>query len=110
MAIPTYLPALSNQRAYAHSSLLVICTPAHATFPGKNGRIVFAMNPDGTDVKQLTSFSTTDASIHASPLSVLKRTLEQSRENTGTCPACDCGCNQAIALIEVFEFVIWACI
>lgn len=35
--------------------------PAHATFPGKNGRIafvqageIFTMNPDGSDVKQLT--------------------------------------------------------
>lgn len=44
-------------------SLLVICAPAYATFPGKNGRIsfimageIFTMNPDGSDVKQLTSF------------------------------------------------------
>ena len=36
--------------------------PAHATFPGKNGRIAFVagpdiytMNPDGSDVKQLTN-------------------------------------------------------
>jgi TolB protein len=36
-------------------------TPAHATFPGKNGRIafilgpdVYSMNPDGRDVRQLT--------------------------------------------------------
>ena len=35
--------------------------PAHATFPGKNGRIafvqgpdIFTMNPDGTNIKQLT--------------------------------------------------------
>lgn len=45
-------------------STLVIgsAIPAHATFPGKNGRIAFVvgpdiytMNPDGTDVKQLTN-------------------------------------------------------
>ena len=37
-------------------------TPAHATFPGKNGRIafilgpdVYTMNPDGSGVKQLTN-------------------------------------------------------
>ena len=38
--------------------------PASATFPGKNGRIAFiqgpdiyTMNPDGSDVRQLTSFT-----------------------------------------------------
>lgn len=38
--------------------------PAHATFPGKNGRIAFVqgpdiytMNPDGSDVRQLTAFT-----------------------------------------------------
>jgi Tol biopolymer transport system component len=38
--------------------------PVHATFPGKNGRIafvqgpdIFVMNPDGSDVRQLTSFT-----------------------------------------------------
>jgi Tol biopolymer transport system component len=38
--------------------------PAHATFPGKNGRIVFiqdgevfTMQPDGSDIKQLTQLS-----------------------------------------------------
>src|SRR5438874_3109284 len=42
--------------------LLASTIPAHATFPGKNGRIAFVvgpeiytMNPDGTDVKQLTN-------------------------------------------------------
>jgi len=41
--------------------LLLGAMPAHATFPGKNGRIVFiqsgevfTMNPDGSGVKQLT--------------------------------------------------------
>lgn len=41
--------------------LLVAALPVHATFPGKNGRIAFVlgpdiytMNPDGSDVKQLT--------------------------------------------------------
>jgi Tol biopolymer transport system component len=48
------------------SSLLLICSPAHATFPGKNGRIAFimgpdlyTMNPDGSGVKQLTSLGNT---------------------------------------------------
>jgi Tol biopolymer transport system component len=46
--------------------------PAHASFPGKNGRIVFnlppdiyTMNPDGSDVRQLTSY--TDGTVTASP-------------------------------------------
>lgn len=41
--------------------LLLTTMSAHATFPGKNGRIafvqdgeIFTMNPDGSDVKQLT--------------------------------------------------------
>jgi Tol biopolymer transport system component len=45
---------------------LALAVPAHATFPGKNGRIafgqftgpnvgdIFTMNPDGSDVRQLT--------------------------------------------------------
>jgi hypothetical protein len=40
-----------------------LTAPAHATFPGKNGRIAFrmgnpdayTMNPDGTDIQQLTN-------------------------------------------------------
>src|SRR5215469_8546725 len=42
--------------------LLASTLPAHATFPGKNGRIAFVvgpdiytMKPDGTDLKQLTN-------------------------------------------------------
>jgi len=41
--------------------ITLIAVPAHATFPGKNGRIafvqggeIFTMNPDGTNIKQLT--------------------------------------------------------
>src|SRR5215813_8322332 len=40
---------------------------AHATFPGKNGRIafvqgpdIFTMNPDGSDVRQLTASTADD--------------------------------------------------
>src|SRR6188472_2125540 len=44
---------------------LLVAAPAHATFPGKNGRIVFASNrtgewqlhsikPDGSDIQQIT--------------------------------------------------------
>jgi TolB protein len=43
-------------------TLLGSAIPAHATFPGKNGRIAFilgpdiyTMNPDGSDVRQLTN-------------------------------------------------------
>jgi len=43
------------------AGFILLPTPAHATFPGKNGRIVFVqdgqiftINPDGSDVKQLT--------------------------------------------------------
>src|SRR5215471_2534071 len=44
-------------------AVFLACTlPAHATFPGKNGSIAFVvgpdiytMNPNGTDVKQLTN-------------------------------------------------------
>jgi Tol biopolymer transport system component len=50
------------------ASLLLTCRPAYATFPGKNGRIafiiqpdVFTMNPDGSGVKQLTSFGSNEA-------------------------------------------------
>jgi Tol biopolymer transport system component len=43
---------------------LLMSTFSHATFPGKNGRIafdnqdgdIFTMNPDGSDIRQLTSF------------------------------------------------------
>ena len=59
------------QRTWARGSLgvflllLALAIPASATFPGKNGKIaftgsngdVFTMNPDGTDVTQLTLFS-----------------------------------------------------
>jgi len=53
-------------RAFQHvvlgTVLFFAALPAHATFPGKNGRIafvlgpdVYTMNPDGSDVKQLTN-------------------------------------------------------
>jgi Tol biopolymer transport system component len=59
------------QRTWARGSLgvflllLALAIPASATIPGKNGKIaftgsngdVFTMNPDGTDVTQLTLFS-----------------------------------------------------
>src|SRR5258708_37812711 len=42
--------------------IVTLAAPAAATFPGKNGRIafiqgpdVYTMNPDGSDVKQLTN-------------------------------------------------------
>jgi Tol biopolymer transport system component len=42
---------------------VALVSTAHATFPGKNGRIafvqgpdIFTMNPDGSDVRQLTTF------------------------------------------------------
>src|SRR6266498_1193755 len=49
--------------------LVAVATPARATFPGTNGRIafgsdrsggdhnIFSMNPDGSDVRQLTFFT-----------------------------------------------------
>jgi Tol biopolymer transport system component len=54
------------RKLFAYSSgwllALLISIPAQATFPGKNGRIAFlippdlySMNPDGSDVKQLTN-------------------------------------------------------
>ena len=53
------------RKLFAKSSgwllILWLTIPAHATFPGKNGRIAFlippdayTMNPDGSDVRQLT--------------------------------------------------------
>src|SRR5580765_7975365 len=43
------------------ATLMLAAVPASATFPGKNGRIAFVlgpdiytMNPDGSDVRQLT--------------------------------------------------------
>jgi hypothetical protein len=42
--------------------VVILAPPAEAAFPGKNGRIafilgpdVYTMNPDGSDVKQLTN-------------------------------------------------------
>ncbi len=44
------------------STVLLFAIPAHATFPGKNGRIafveageIFTMNPEGTNIKQLSA-------------------------------------------------------
>jgi Tol biopolymer transport system component len=57
---------MSLQKSIWCFGLLVLLAdlPAHATFPGKNGRIafvqgpdIFLMNPDGSDVRQLTSFT-----------------------------------------------------
>src|SRR5215471_7018236 len=56
------------RRAFASFSLalllITVALPAHATSPGKNGRIAFVqgpdiytMNPDGSDVRQLTAFT-----------------------------------------------------
>ncbi len=49
--------------------LVTLAAPATATFPGKNGRIAFiqgpdvwTMNPDGTDVKQLTDLGPSNTS------------------------------------------------
>ena len=50
--------------------LLAAALPAHATFPGKNGRIAFilgpdlyTMNPDGGDVRQLTNLGPDDSAF-----------------------------------------------
>jgi Tol biopolymer transport system component len=50
--------------------LLAAALPAHATFPGKNGRIafifgpdVYTMNADGGDVKQLTNLGPDDSAF-----------------------------------------------
>ena len=50
--------------------VLTLATPASATFPGKNGRIafivepdLFTMNPNGSDVKKLTSFGSNEATF-----------------------------------------------
>jgi Tol biopolymer transport system component len=57
---------MSLQKSIWCVGLLVFLAglPAYATFPGKNGRIafvqgpdIFVMNPDGSDVRQLTSFT-----------------------------------------------------
>src|ERR1700675_1858604 len=44
------------------AALMAASLPAYATFPGKNGRIAFVfgpdiytMNPDGSDIRQLTN-------------------------------------------------------
>jgi len=63
--------AISLAIAAAVTCLLILITrPVHASFPGKNGRIsflevnatntavdIYAMNPDGSDERQLTSLS-----------------------------------------------------
>ena len=50
--------------------LLFTALSAHATFPGKNGRIafvqgpdVYTMNPDGSDVRQLTNLGPDDSAF-----------------------------------------------
>jgi Tol biopolymer transport system component len=63
----------STQRSalsFVLAAVVVLVTPASATFPGKNGRIafiqntgtngsdVFTMNPDGSDMVQLTQIGT----------------------------------------------------
>jgi TolB protein len=57
------------------AAVLVLAMPASATFPGKNGRIAFqqgspssdiyTMNPDGSDVQQLTFFAASGGSAQA---------------------------------------------
>jgi Tol biopolymer transport system component len=63
---------MSLQKSIWRFGLLVLLAglPAHATFPGKNGRIafvqgpdIFVMNPDGSDVRQLTSFTDDNAAF-----------------------------------------------
>lgn len=57
--------------ALAVTAILIACAPcANATFPGKNGRIaftiqpnVFTMNADGSNLKQLTVFASTEATF-----------------------------------------------
>jgi len=58
--------ALRNCFCFCALAVLIatMAAPAYATFPGRNGRIAFAegpniftMNPDGSDVKQLTSYT-----------------------------------------------------
>jgi Tol biopolymer transport system component len=52
------------------AALIASVTTAHASFPGKNGRIAFVqgpdiytMNPDGSDIRQLTAFSDDNAAF-----------------------------------------------
>jgi Tol biopolymer transport system component len=58
------------------AAVLLTVVPAHATFAGKNGRIAFqlggpsgtdiySMNPDGSDVQQLTFFASSGGSAQA---------------------------------------------
>lgn len=59
-----------NNSLFVMVAVVALVTPASATFPGKNGRIafiqntgtngsdVFTMNPDGSDVDQLTQIGT----------------------------------------------------
>ena len=63
---------MSLQKSIWCVGLLVFLAglPAYATFPGKNGRIafvqgpdIFVMNPDGSDVRQLTSFTDDNAAF-----------------------------------------------
>ena len=57
----TRLICYSQTAALMVIAVLSLLSPASATFPGKNGRIafvqdgeIFTMNPDGSDIKQLT--------------------------------------------------------
>ena len=71
-----------------------LATFAHATFPGKNGRIVFVegvdiwtMNPDGSDARNLTSFGTSGEAACCAAWSGDGRQLVFTHVDSDTSPA-----------------------
>jgi Tol biopolymer transport system component len=75
--------------------VLTFATPARATFPGKNGRIAFgqgmppdiySMNPDGSNVKQLTFFGSNGGSAFLGDWSPDGSQLVFSQQPSATAP------------------------
>jgi len=74
--------------------LVFASTFAHATYPGKNGRIVFTqgpdiwtMNPDGSDVRPLTSFGSSGKAACCASWSADGKTLVFAAADSSTDPA-----------------------
>jgi Tol biopolymer transport system component len=73
--------------------VLTLANFAHATYPGKNGRIVFTegvdiwtMNPDGSDARNLTSFGSSGKAACCASWSADGKTLVFAEADSSTAP------------------------
>jgi TolB protein len=78
----------------AATLVFALATFAHATYPGKNGRIVFVegpdiwtVNPDGSDARQLTSFGSSGKAACCASWSADGKTLVFAASDSSTDPA-----------------------